>query len=57
MFEILEIVEELEAVVADAKAAEQTPAGQKLIADVETLIGKIRTQPAPAVIPSPEAAQ
>jgi len=44
----LELAEELESIVKDAEAAEQTPAGQKLITDIKAFIDKVRTNvPAP----------
>ena len=46
----VELADELEQIVQDAEADEQTPAGQKLIADIKTLITKVRTNTPPVSV-------
>jgi hypothetical protein len=42
--EWLEIAEAVETAISDAEAAEQTPAGQKLISDLKNIAGLIRAK-------------
>jgi hypothetical protein len=56
MFSWLGIVGKLEAIIADAKAAEQTPAGTKLIVDVEAAIEEVKAANALPPPPEPPAA-
>ena len=49
-----EMAAKLEKIVADGKAAEQTPAGQQLIADIEAWIADAKAAQVP-VAPTPPA--
>ena len=53
---LLEFVPKVEKIIADAKAADQSPAGQQLIIDIEALVNEVKTAVATPPPPAPPAA-
>lgn len=52
---LMGLIPKVEKIVADAKAADQSPAGQQLIIDIEALVNEVKTALASNAPPTPAA--